>query len=145
MRHGLALLVAARELTAHERVWSLDLVTDRLADVVQERCSPRGLGARSELSGHHRRQPRHLDRVGEHVLTVAGAELEPAQELDQLGVNGVDVGLEQGLLTLLDDVVIDLRLGLVVGLLDAGRLDAPVHEQLLERELRDLATNAVEG
>ena len=49
------------------------------------------------------------------------------------------------LLTLLDDVVIDLRLGLVVGLLDAGRLDAPVHEQLLERELGDLAANAVEG
>ena len=72
-RLGLAVLTG--EVTADERVWALDLVRHRLADVVQQRGAPRRLGARAELGGHHRRQARDLDRVREDVLAVAGAEL----------------------------------------------------------------------
>ena len=56
-----------------------------------------------------------------------------------------DVRLEHRLLTHLDDVLVDLRLRLVEGLLDARRVDAPVLQELLEGEPGDLAADAVEA
>ena len=53
------------------------------------------------------------------------------------------VGLEDRLLAGLADRVLDLRLGLVVHLLDPRRVDAPVLDQLREGQLRHLAPNAV--
>jgi hypothetical protein len=55
-----------------------------------------------------------------------------------------DVRLEHRLLPHLDHVLVDLRLRLVEGLLDPGRMDAPVLKQLVEREAGDLAPHAVE-
>ena len=81
VRDGLALAVAAGEVAADQRVRALDLVRDRLADVVQQRGAARGLGGGAELVGHHRRQVRALDRVREHVLPVAGAVLQAAEDL----------------------------------------------------------------
>ena len=135
----------AREVAADERVRALDLVRDGLADVVQQRGAAGGLGRGAELVGHHRRQVGALDRVGEHVLAVAGAELQAAEEAHQLGVEAADVGVEAGLLARLDHVALELGLGLVVGLLDPRRVDAPVLQQLLERHAGDLAPHAVEA
>src|SRR5436305_272723 len=82
------------QVPSHERVGALDLVRHRFADVVQEGCTARGLRTGAELVGHQHSKSRYLDRVRQHVLAVAGAELEPAQELDQLGVKSLDAGLE---------------------------------------------------
>ena len=49
-----------------------------------------------------------------------------------------------GLLARLLDEVVELRLRLVVGLLDPRRVDPAVLDQLVERQLRDLSANAVE-
>ena len=87
----------------------------------------------------------HSTEWRQHVLAVAGAEVQPAQQLGQLGVQRADVGLEHRLLAHLDDVLVDLRVRLVVGLLDPRRVDAAVLEQLLQRQPRDLAADAVEA
>jgi hypothetical protein len=55
------------------------------------------------------------------------------------------VGLEDGLLAGLLDVLLDLRLRAVVHLLDARRVNAPVLDELGQRELRHLAAHAVKG
>ena len=144
VRDRLGLLVAPRQLAAHERVRALALVRDRLADVVQQRGAGGAARVGAQLGGQHRREPRALDRVVQHVLAVARAELEPAQQLHELRVERADVGLEHRLLPHLDHVLVDLGLRLVEGLLDPGRMDAAVLEQLLEREPRDLAADAVE-
>ena len=133
VRDGLALAVAAREVAADQRVRALDLVRDGLADVVQQRGAARGLGRGAELVGHHRGEVGALDRVREHVLAVARAVLQAAEDLRELGVEALDVGVEARLLAGLGDVALQLGLGLVVGLLDPGRMDAAVLEQLLER------------
>ena len=145
VRDGLGLAVAAGQVAADERVRALDLVADGLADVVQQRGAAGGLGRRAELLGHHRGQVGALDRVREHVLAVARAVLEAAEDADQLGVQALDVGVQRGLLAGLDDVGLELGLGLVVGLLDPGRVDAAVGEQLLQRHAGDLAADAVEA
>ena len=145
VRDGLGLAVPAGQVAADERVRALDLVRDGLADVVQQRGAARGLGLAPSSVGHHRRQVRALDRVREHVLAVARAVLQAAEDADQLGVEALDVGVERRLLAGLDDVALELGLGLVVGLLDPGRVDAAVREELLERHAGDLAAHAVEA
>src|SRR5438105_9486126 len=109
-----------------------------LADVVQQRGPAGSLGTRAELVGHHCREPRDLDRVGEDVLAVARAELQAAEQLHQLGVQPLDARLEYASLPELDDMALELGLRLQVHLLYPGRVDTPVLEQLLERELGDL-------
>ena len=47
----------------------------------------------ADLLGHQAGQVGDLERVPEHVLRVAGAELEPAQVVEQLLVQAGDVGL----------------------------------------------------
>jgi hypothetical protein len=135
----------AWEVAAHERVRALDLVRDGLADVVQQRRPAGGLGRGAELVGHHRGQMGALDRVGEHVLPVRRPVLEPPERLREVGVEALDVGVEARLLARLGDVALELGLRLVVGLLDPGRVDAPVLQQLLEREPRDLPPDPVEA
>jgi hypothetical protein len=54
------------------------------------------------------------------------------------------VRLEDGLLAGGLDVVLDLRLRLVVHLLDPRRLDAAILDQLRQRQLRDLSPDPVE-
>ena len=53
--------------------------------------------------------------------------------------------LEDGLLAGEADVLLELGLRAVVHLLDPGRMDPPVLDQLRERHLRDLAPDPVEG
>ena len=60
-------------------------------------------------------------------------------------VEALDVGVQRRLLAGLDDVALELGLGLVVGLLDPGRVDAAVGEELLQRHPGDLAPDAVEA
>ena len=123
---------------------ALDLVRHRLAEVVQERRALRRLHARAELARHDPREVDDLERVLEHVLAVARAVAQPAEDLHELLVELAAVRLEDRLLAGLADVLVELGLRLVVHLLDPRRVDAPVLDQLLERHPRDLAAEAVE-
>ncbi len=107
------------------------------------RAAVRALAPSSAASSD--RQAGALDRVGEHVLAVAGAEVQPAQDLGELGVQRAHVGLEHRLLAQLHDAPVDVGLGLGVGLLDPGGVDAAVLQQALERQPGDLAADAVEA
>src|SRR5882762_7986869 len=70
------LAVALGVARGDERVRALLLVRQRLAEVVEHRGTFRRLDAGAELAGHDPGQVNDLERVLEHVLAVAGAELE---------------------------------------------------------------------
>ena len=116
----------------------------RLAEVVQHRGALRRLHARAELGRHDPGEVHDLERVPEHVLPVARAEAQPAEDLHELLVERAAVRLEHRLLAGLADDLLELGLRLVVRLLDPRRMDAPVLDQLREREARDLAAEPVE-
>ena len=78
-------VVALGDLSADLGVRALDLVVDGLAEVVQQTRHLGHLDVRAQLRRDHRRQAARLDGVSQDVLAVAGAELEPAQELDHFG------------------------------------------------------------
>ena len=85
-----------------------------------------------------------LDDVVEHVLAVARAVLEPAEELDDLRREAGDAGVVGGLLAGLAHGEVDLGLGLGDDLLDAAGMDAAVGDELRDRDPRDLAADRVE-
>ena len=109
---GLVLLVLSGEVHADGHVAALDLVVDGLAQVVEK---TRALGdgdVSAQLGGDEPRDVGDLDGVLQHVLAVARAVFHAAEQLDDLGVETVDVRFEGGALTLLTDGVVDLLLGL---------------------------------
>ena len=99
----------------------------------------------AELGSEQACNVRNLDGVVEHILAVAGAVLHAAEQLDQLGMQTVDVRLENGALALGLDGGVDLLLSLGDHFLDAGGVDASVLNELFERDARDLAPHGIEA
>ena len=83
-----ALAQAARVVGADDGVRAVELVGQRLADVVHERGAARELEVEPQLLGHHAAQERRLDGVLPLVLGEAGAVVEAAHQVDDLGVRG---------------------------------------------------------
>ena len=79
------------------------------------------------------------------VLAVAGAEVQGPQEAQQLVGQAADVGLDRGVLAELEDLVVDLLLGLGDHFLDPGRVDSAVLDQPLHGQAGDLAADGVEA
>ena len=140
----LRLAVSARQLGTDERVAALHLVIGGLADVVEQPAPPPQGPIQAEFLGQEAGEERDLQRVPQDVLRVAGAEMEPAQVVQQLLVQPDDVGLQGRLLAQPADVLLQLLLGLLDDLLDPGGMDAAVLDQSLQRDLGDLAPDAVE-
>ena len=138
-------VVALGDLRADRGVRTLDLVVDGLADVVQQPAHLGDLDVGADLGRDDRREVARLDDVVEHVLAVARAVLEPAEELDDLGRQARDAGLVGGLLAGLADDQVDLGAGLGDDLLDAAGMDAAVGDQLGEGDPGDLAADRVEA
>ena len=141
----LALAVTLGQLGADGGVAPFHLVVGGLADVVEQPAAAAEGAVEADLLGEQAGQVGDLDRVPQHVLRIARAELEPAEEVEELVVQAGDVRLLRGGLAELADVRLHLLLGLADELLDPGRVDPAVLDQLFERELGDLAADVVEA
>ena len=87
---------------------AFDLVRQRLADVVHQRRAARELLVEAELGGHHAGEEPRLDRVQPLVLRVARAEVERADELDDLGMRLLDAERLERLLAERADLLIEV-------------------------------------
>ena len=123
----------------------LHLVVDRLADVVQQAGGLGDVDVGPDLRRQRRRDQRRLQRVVQHVLAVGGAEPQPAQQLDEVRVEAGDVRLVGDLLPLLPHHLLQLGPGLLDDLLDPGRVDAAVLQQLGQRPPGDFPPDRVEA
>jgi hypothetical protein len=137
-------VVTLGDLGADGRVRALDLVVDRLADVVQEAAHLGDLHVRADLRGDDRGEIARLDRMAEHVLAVARAVLEPAEQLDDLRRQARDARLVGGRLAGLAHDDLDLGPGLGDDLLDATGVDAAVGDELGQGDPSNLAPDGVE-
>ena len=81
--HDLGLLaVPLEEVGADLGMAPFQLVVGRLADVVQQAAAAGQVAVQADHLGHHAGEERHFDAVPQHVLAVAGAEVQPAQQVD---------------------------------------------------------------
>ena len=86
-----------------------------------------------------------LDTVTHHVLAVARAKAETAEDLQHLGVEVQDAGLDRRGLRRVLHGGLDFAAGLVDRLLDAGRVNAAVLHQGRKGDAGDFATDRIEG
>ena len=135
--------VALGQLGADLGMAALHFMIGRLADIVQQAATPRQLAVQSELFRHHAAQVRDFQAVLEHVLTVTGSKLQPAEKLHELFMDRVHADVEDGLLAELENVLLHLLLRLLDNLLDARGMDAAVLNQLAQRETGDLAADII--
>ncbi len=92
--NGLRFLVLSCDVDADGDVAALDLMVDGLAEVVQEACA---LGRSIDAPSSAAIRPGEvgdLDGVVEHILAVTGAVLHAAEQLDDLGMQAMDIRLE---------------------------------------------------
>ncbi len=139
------LAVALQQVGADLGMAAFGLVVGRLADVVQQAATPGQRAVQPDFLGHHAGDEGHLDAVPQHVLAVAGAEVQPAQQLDQPLVQVVDGQLLAGVLAELQDVLFQFLLRGRHDLLDPRGVDAAVGNELVQRQPRDLAADHVEA
>ena len=138
-------LVLPGVLHAQRHMGAFKLVIQRLADIVQQTRALGGMDVGAQLGGHHAGDMGHLNRVLQHVLAIAGAVMETAQQLLQLGMQAADAGLQHGALALGADDGIHLPLGLLHHLLDVGGMDAAVGDELLQCKACHLAAHRLEA
>ena len=81
----------------------------------------------------------------QHILAIGCTILQTAQELDQLVVHAMLIRLEYGVLAGLANLVVHFLAGLFHHLLNAGGMDAAVHNELLHGNAGNLAADGVEG
>src|SRR2546421_2661294 len=143
--HRLRKAVPLEELAADDRVRPLDLVIDRLADVVQEAGALHRLRVVPRFRREHPGDVRDLDRVTQHVLAVRGAEVQPSEELYEIRVEPTDADLVDRCLGRFLHDLVDLGASFANHLLDACRVNSTVDERTLESALRDLATDRIEA
>src|SRR5215471_3855406 len=134
-----------QHLAAELEVRPLHLPVDRLTDVVQQAGPLGDIAVGAELRRHVGGEPRDFLGVLEDVLAVRGAVLEPPEKLDELRVEVRDRELQRRRLAFLADLFPQLGADLLYDLFDAGRMDAAVRDQLLQRHPGDLAAKRLEG
>jgi len=137
--------VAAGQFRAERGVGAFHVVVDGLADVMQQAAHLGHGDVRAQLGGDDPGDVGGLDGMGVLVLAVAAAELELADQLDQLRVQAGQADLVDGALAFLQDHALDFLARIFHQLLDAGRVDAAVNDQLGQRPLGDLAAHGVEA
>ena len=140
-----AFLVLLCDINADGNVAALDLVVYGLADIMEKSCALCGVDVDAQLRCDETRDMADLDGVLKHVLAVAGAVLHAAEELDDLLIDTVDIGLEHGSLALRLDGGVDFLLSLGDHFLDAGGVDPAVGDELFKCQTRDLAADGIEA
>ncbi len=81
----------------------------------------------------------------QHILPVAGTVAQLAQQTDQLMVKAVHADFQRCSLAFLLDDRLHFLFGLLDHFLDSGRMNAPVHNELLQRNPGDLTANRIEA
>ncbi len=121
------------------------LVVRHLAYVVQESGTARFLRVQAQLRRHYGTEVGRLAAVLQKVLAVGGTVFHAPNHADELRVQTVDAEVDGGALARLDDFFLHLAAHFGHYLLDAGRVYAAVHHQLVERQARYLAAHRVEA
>lgn len=143
--HLAVLLVLAADVHADLDMAALDLVVQGLADVMQQAGAAGHGDVDPQLAGQQPGQPGHLHAVGQRILPKAGAVLEPADQLDQVGVQAMDAQFHHGPLAFPLHLQLQLAAALFHRLFDAGGVDAAVADQPLQGHPGHLAAGLVEG
>ena len=136
-----ALAITAGKISADNGMRSLNLVVNRLADIVEKTGALGKRRVETELGSHDAAKLRNLLGVRENILSKGSAVTESAERLHDLGVKIMDPSVEGCLFASLLNPLLHESLRLLIHLLDAGGVNAAICDQVLESNASRLATN----
>ena len=145
VHNRLAFLILAGHIHADIDMGAFNLVVKCLADVMQQTGAACDGGVEAQLGGHNACEEGNLQRMVEHILSVAGAVTQTPQQLDEFGMHSVDARLDDGAFALLLDGGLNLAAGLLDGFLNAGGMDASVGDQALKRDARNFPAHRLKA
>ncbi len=122
----------------------LRLVVRHLAYVVQQAGAAGFLGVEAEFRSHDGAQVGSLTRVLQQVLAVRTAVFHASYHAYKLRVQAVDAEVDGRAFAGLDNLLLHLTAHLCNNLLDACRVYAAVHNELVQGEAGDFAAYRVE-
>src|SRR5450830_499299 len=96
-----------------------------------------------QVGSHDTGKVGDFKRVDQHVLSVRSPELQPSQSPHQLLIQIVNPRFEDRLFAGLPYFILDLRFRLFIHLLDPGRLNPSIDNQLLECQPSDLSPHRI--
>ena len=137
--------VAFQEVGADLGVTALGLMVGRLADVVQQAATPGQGAVEADFLGHHAGDEGHFHAVPQHVLAIAGAEMQATQQADQPLVQAADGQFLAGVLAQLLDVLLQLLLRGQHDLLDPSGVDAAVGNERVQGQPGHFPADHVEA
>ena len=143
--HDLVLAVFSGQLRADGHMGALGLVVNGFADVMEQSRAARHDRIDADFGGHESGNKRDFGGMFKGILPVACAVAQTTEHFDQIGVDAVDADRERGAFAGFFDRGFNLIAGLFDDLLDTGRMDAPVADELFKRLPCDLAAYRVEG
>ena len=132
MDHRFALLVLPGHIHADVHMGAFNLVVQSLADVMQQAGTAGQGGVQAQLRGNEPGEIGHFQRVVQHILAIAGAVTQAPQQLDQLRMDAVDAGFNDGALAFLLNGLLHFPAGLFHHFLNAGGVDAAVGNQAFQ-------------
>src|ERR1700690_1261667 len=101
----------------------------RLANVVQQSATASEISVQSPFLGHLARQKYDFHRMPQHVLAIARAKSQPAQQMNDLWIEPSDFGFLDRLFAELLYALFHLRLSFVHHLFNPRRMDSAVGNQ----------------
>ena len=144
VEYALLFAILTKEIHAAQGVRSLPVVGESLPDVMEEPGALCDFDVESQLGSQAGRQMGNLDRVIEHVLSVACPKAKATHRLDALVIQAGDVSPLGSPLTGVSDRASHLGLGRLIKLLDAAGMDPPVEHEIHERQAGRFAPNGIE-
>ena len=136
--------VTLEQVGADLRVAAFGVVVGRFADVVQQAGAAGQVGVHAHFFGHHAGDERDFDRMPQHVLAVARAIVQPAEQVDDALVEAADLRFLHGFFAVAADLRVDFLLRFGDELFDPRGMDAAVGDELVERDAGDFAADRIE-
>ena len=145
MDHGRGLLILPCQFNTQLDMAAFHFVVHGLAQVV-EQTGALGQGhIHTQLAGKQAGDMSNFHRMVQNVLTIRGAVLLAAKELDQLRMQTVDTGLEGGAFAFHLDGMIHFSAGFFHHIFDTGGMDTAIGDQLFQRQSCHFAADRIEG
>ena len=122
---------------------ALHLVVQRFADVMHQGPGFGDCHVGAQFFGNHSGNVRHFNGMLEDVLPVAGAEIQPPDDGDNARVKIEYSAFIDRLFAFFLDYFIYFFFGFFHQLLNFSRLNAPVQNQIFQRQAGDLSPDRV--
>ena len=140
-----AFAVSLQEVGSDLGMAAFHVVIGGFADIVQQARAASERGIHAEFFRHHAGDECDFDRMPENVLAIAGAIVEAAEQIDDAFVEAADLGFLNGFLTVAANILIDFLLCFGDEFFDAGRVNAAIGDEFVERGPSNFAADGIES